>query len=338
MVVENYINHTAATYRGIHGQICSIFPKYGGSGGWHDNFENLPDTRYYGLTDVLKEYSYETIFLNPILRDSTHIDEMLSRIGFDKVLNAENLSNKFLEGVKPLQGDRLSDQQLFSSLIDFLKDKNKSNKQEDNPFFLALYPSETHAWKDVTEDGKKFNSSEFNNRSLNTIHNLDDAFGKFWKYYKSSPYSKNTIIVFTSDHAHYQEKAYIELMKIFKEDDYQRIFVDRTPLIIHDPTRNLPKSFNADNATSIDFTPSIIHYLGLESKKNPFIGKSIFISDRKFYNYGVASIGNAFYIIDDDKIHSLGNSTKYRNLLKTVTRYIKKTQELELTNRIIPSD
>src|SRR3546814_1683968 len=31
MVVDNYYNHTAATYRGLQGQMTSGFPRYGGS-------------------------------------------------------------------------------------------------------------------------------------------------------------------------------------------------------------------------------------------------------------------------------------------------------------------
>src|SRR3546814_4486104 len=33
MVVDNYYNHTAATYRGLQGQMTSGFPRYGGSEG-----------------------------------------------------------------------------------------------------------------------------------------------------------------------------------------------------------------------------------------------------------------------------------------------------------------
>ena len=41
MLIDNYYSHTAATYRGLHGQLCSIYPTYGGVDGWHDNLKNL---------------------------------------------------------------------------------------------------------------------------------------------------------------------------------------------------------------------------------------------------------------------------------------------------------
>ena len=77
--------------------------------------------------------------------------------------------------------------------VEFLK-----NHQEDpsgeNPFFIGLYNLGTHAWQKLSKDGKQYNDER--NNSLNTVHTLDYAFGKFWQYYKKSQYSQNTIIIF----------------------------------------------------------------------------------------------------------------------------------------------
>ncbi|KPA09870.1 transmembrane sulfatase [Candidatus Magnetomorum sp. HK-1] len=331
MVINNYYNHTAATYRGIIGQICSLYPTYGGYGGWTDNYENMPRVNYYGLTDVLKENSYKTIFFNPTLIKISHVDEMAKQIGFDNVINAEDLSEKYLNGNPPLQTDSVSDQQLYTSLIEMLKQLETKLDRRKKPFFIAVYSSETHAWNDVKKDGKQFDNG--NNNTLNTIFNLDHAFGRFWQYYQSSPYSKDTIIIFTSDHAHFYDKSYVEVMKQFKETDYQSLFIDKIPFIIHDPLQELPKSFDAKNATSIDFAPSLLHYLGLNNKKNPFLGKSIFSTLPK-KDYGIASYGNQFYVIDNEKIHSVKNSKKYRTLFMRIQSSILTTQHLELSNRI----
>ena len=64
MMVENYYNHTAATYRGLHGQLCSLFPTYGGDEGWQTNYDDLPEVNYYCLSNVFNKNGYETIFLD----------------------------------------------------------------------------------------------------------------------------------------------------------------------------------------------------------------------------------------------------------------------------------
>ncbi len=340
MVVDNYYNHTAATYRGLHGQLCSIFPKYGGVGGWHTNYADLPQTDYFCLSHLLNNYDYQTIFLFSQLRDTTFIDEMMGILGFDQVWAADSLAKNYLKGQKMMRSNAISDQQLFVSLIGLLKDLEKQNVEDQpskRPFFISLYNFETHAWLDVLEDGKAYGKGD--NISLNTIHNLDDAFGRFWKYYQQSSLAENTIIIFTADHCHYHEKSYVEAVKK-PGSNYQSIFVDQIPLIIHDPTRKLPNNFDARFSSSIDFAPSLVHFLGLENHQNPFMGSSIFEkkTQREFskgQDSGIASLGNKTYIIDQEKIHGGAKPTGVKKQdLMGLHGFIKHIQWLEAENRV----
>ncbi len=329
MVVDNYYNHTAATYRGLHGQLCSVFPTYGGVGGWQTNYKNLPETNYYCLSNVFNKRGYETIFLDAHRKHASQVDEMMVQLGFKKVVTGRVLSKKYLKNAKPQMKYALSDEQFFRGLIGVLKEREKNNKV-DAPFFMGLYNLGTHAFKKMTNDGKKF--GEGDNNSLNTIHNLDNAFGLFWEYYKTSPFAENTIVIFTADHCHYPEKPFVEA---FDGPGYQAVFVDKIPLIIHDPTRELPKTFDASNATSIDFAPSLIHYLNLGNHKNPFMGTSIYEKKRKKYdNFGLNSYGKDLYLIDDEKIHKLGFSHKHRVKLQILKKYVNKSKQLEVTDQL----
>lgn len=330
MIVFNYFNHTAATYRGLHGQLCSIYPTYGGVGGWHTNYEDLPNTTYLCLPEILNENSYETIFIDSHRKDSAYVDEMMGLLKFKTVLTAEKLSKDFLNSAEPLRGDSLSDNQFYDAFIGYLR-KRENNNQPNKPFFIGLYNLGTHAWLDVPKDGVRYKDGK--NNSLNTIHNLDYAFGKFWRYYKTSSYAKDTIIIFTADHAHYAEKSFVSAIKQSGQSKYQKLFVDKIPLIIHDPLRSLPKKYDVGNATSIDFAPSIVHYLGLSNKKNSFLGLSFFDKERKEYNqYGVASIGGSHFLIDNNRIHSVNNSEKHKDKLKLIAKFVKASQQLEVNN------
>ena len=325
MSVRNYYNHTAATYRGLLGQLCSIYPKYGGKGGWQTDYKNIPKPAYLSLNNILSNRGYHTVFLDAHRKDKAFIDEMMAHLGFDQIWTAETLSDAFLNDAKPLRKDALSDVQLYESLIGLLE--KRLELPADTPFFIGMYNLGTHAWQNISADGKPYGNGK--NRTLNTIHTLDYSFGKFWKYYQNSRYSKDTVVIFTTDHCHYPEKTFVEA---FSGPDYQRIFVDRIPLIIHDPTRELPSTFDAKYATSIDFTPSLIHYLGIPNQKNPFIGASFFSAHRK--KNGISSYGNEYFLIEPEKIHHFHSSKSYQRELRLINKLIVTTQKLEVEDRI----
>jgi len=330
MVISNYYNHTAATYRGLHGGLCSLFPKFGAMGGWLDSFEDIPKTNYLCLTDIFAQSGYRNFYLDPHFTDTSGLDEMMYQLKFDEVLNAEHLLKDYLGGEESLRPSWLTDLQMYRSLVSLLE-----NRDQEEPFFLTMYSVETHAWVDVVEDGIEYQNGERN--VLNTIHNMDKAFGHFWNYYKNSNYANNTIIIFTSDHGHYYSNPYLKLMKAYEEVNYQKLFIDKIPMIIHDPTATLPPTFDANNATSIDLAPSLAHMLELPNGRNSFLGSSIFEPRTKEnQKLGIASYGESTYIIDGEKINDENNSDTHLQQLDLIGRYIKYIQALEVTNRIYP--
>ncbi len=329
MVVDNYYNHTGATYRGLHGQLCSLFPTYGGIGGWQTNYEDLPDTNYHCLTNIFNKLEYETIFLDAHKPEESQVDEMVARLGFKEVLTGIDLSKRYLNNSPPLRKESYSDKQFYRGLVGYLKDRAEKGEVE-SPFFMGLYNLGTHAFIRIPKDG--FDYGDGKNRSLDKIHTLDKAFGIFWEYYKRSPYAKNTIVIFTADHCHYPEKPFIQA---FKGPDYQPFFVDRIPFIIHDPTRTLPKRYDANYATSLGFAPSIIHYLELENHKNPFLGTSIFEKKESGeYSLGVNSYGEELFITAKDTIHKYPLSESFPVLFKILDKFVRVSKQLEVKDRL----
>lgn len=329
MLVNNYYNHTAATYRGLHGQLCSIYPEFGGTA-WMKYFDSLSERDYFCLNDVFEQEGYETVFL-----DSHHkahmsrVDELISNLGFDKVLTGDVLSTQYLGGDKPLIKNAYSDKQFMNSLVAFLKEREA--EASNKPVMISLYNFGTHAMLPVTEDGEKYRDGA--NEPLNTIHSYDAAFGLFWEYFQSSPYAENTIVVLTADHSHYPEKPFVDA---FDEPGYQPYFVDRIPLVIYDPTRNLPQTYEADYSTSIDFSPSLIHYLGLENSRNSFLGSSIFEKGEDEYSgLGVAYFGSKqYYFIDNGSVHRLQFPEDHQEKLRSFRRFMSIVKRLELKNKI----
>ena len=326
MIVKNYYNHTAATYRGLHGQLCSLYPKYGGVGGWHDNIDKLPKVDYKCLPHILNHNNYETIYLNMHYKNASSNEEMVSHFGFNDIESADSLGPKYVADFKKTRGDFLKDQESYQVLVNYLR-KHPTNQK---PFFLAMYTVQTHAWIDTEKDGVKFGDGNIN--GLNTIHNMDNAFGKFWTYFKNSQYYDNTIVIFTADHAHYYEKSFVKIMKKYKEDDYQKIFVDQIPLLIYMPVK-FKKEYDAHNSSSISLAPTIAQLLDLKNEKNAFVGTSLFEENPN--HMGFSSLGSDNYLILNHKVQD-SHTVDEKNLplYQSLKKYMLYSHILEEKNRV----
>ncbi|MEA1879453.1 MAG: LTA synthase family protein [Campylobacterota bacterium] len=328
--VDNFYNHTAATYRGLYGQLCSLFPYMGGGNFWFDNDTlNLHKNSHKCLPHILKNNGYETVYLNMHYKDESANDDMVSHFGFDTIHSGEYLSNKYLGGVNKIKNAYMSDHQSYESLTKYLQEKEGDDQK---PFLLTTYTIETHAFLDIGLDGVPYKDGK--NNVLNTIYNMDHAFGKFWDYFKASKFAKNTIILFTSDHAHYNGKEYINVMKEYKEEQYYGIFVDRVPLLVYAPHVALPQTFNAKHATSIDIAPTLLHLMNAKQEKNAFIGHSIFENNRA--DFGISKFGSTYYMIKENNLiyKSQNVLPEYKDDFALIHRFITHTHELEKQNRL----
>lgn len=334
MLVTNYYNHTAATYRGLHGQLCSLYPKDEGSDTWLGGPENGSVRSYFSLANYLGELGYETDFLDTHRREAARVDDMVKRLGFENVLTAEDLSARYLGGAEPLRGDGLSDHQLLDALVGFLGERKESGS-ESRPFFVGLYNIETHAFQDAAPDGSRYGDGR--NYCLNTVHSFDHAFGRFLDVFLRSPLAQNTVVVFTADHCHYPERTYVEAIRPFLREA-PRVFVDTIPLLIYSPVHRLPHAFDAEFRTSLDFAPSLIHLLGLPQRPNPFLGDSIF-SPRARHERGpgIASIGGDLYFVERDGIVRKGRLREHAKEFWRVQRLMRWLADLEERNRIWPA-
>ena len=335
MVVNNYFNHTYATYRGLQGQLCSFYPTHGGHGGWDTHYDDLKTINYLCLSDLVNAAGYDSIFLDTHRADSGFVDEMMMQLGFQTVINAEEVVEKYIGG-EPLRRDALSDNQLMEGLVEILR-KKEGSIDATPPFFLGLYNLETHTFQKIRKDGKKY--GEGDNYVLNTIHNFDHAFGKFWDYFKNSAFYDNTIVIFTSDHAHYPDRDFRETVNNMDGgmDDYQPYFVDRIPLVIYDPYRSLPSDFDAKFASSIDFAPSMAHWLGIDDQPNSFLGNSIF-DQKRINGLSIASADIEHYRITEQGIEASTKQGDNSAELSFIDYLLGSLREIERHDRIWPPE
>lgn len=325
MIAKDYYNHTAATYKGLHGQLCSWFPSLGGMQ-WNHTIPNSENIHYSCITNILKAHNYDTSYLNVHYKEKSGNDEMASHLGYTHVLSAKELSNRYLGGVNHIRKNELTDHQAYRSLTKYLKERS------EKPFFITMYTAETHAWCNTRKDGVVY--KEGKNEVLNTIHNLDHAFGKFWDYFIHSKYANNTIIIFTADHAHYFDPAFVALMKK-KKERYHKMFIDKIPLLIYAPTHILPKILHTNQSTSLDLAPTLMHLLSIQKEKNAFLGHTIFENSQDTTHTGIAAYNSNLYAIAKGHIHyNKQTSTQGKIFFDLIAKYFEYMKQLELQDSI----
>jgi len=333
MIVENYYNHTAATFRGLLGQLTSGYPHYGGSmtGGWaekgKDNTEKLTNTRYQTLSNILRSNGYETFFFSPH-SDKNHLNTMLRALDFDTVYSQEIMADHLDRPIKPQKGiayGAVKDRDLFSGLIKLMKDRITEDNKD--PFFAATYNIGTHAFLNVAEDGVRFGDGK--NPALNRFHEFSTAIGPFLDYFKSSSYANNTLLIITSDHATFPEPPVVEA---FDAPGFTRYFIDEMPLLVHAPNLILPERFDARYQNSISLAPTILHLLNIKNYQHAFLGRSLF-DENENVDFSVANIGGDTYLINSDGV-TRQTEKIIPESLKPHYNLIKLFKLLESTNRL----
>lgn len=241
---ESYYSHTFATYHALQGQLFSGY-----------QFNNYDKNNLVSIHKLLKNYYYTSCFINTEPGNaefSVYLDDMK----FDSVVASDQLTS--LAGMQ-----YVSDKDAYALLFDKAEELNK----EENPFFLSMYSFGTHVSLDspdeVFEDGS--------DPLLNKFYNLDHQFGQFLEKFKNSPLYDNTLLIFTGDHAAYQDQDFSNSFPGY----YREITTtDVMPLFFYHKGI-IPERIDVSGRTSIDLVPTILDYLDI-SDENYFMGESLF--------------------------------------------------------------
>jgi phosphoglycerol transferase MdoB-like AlkP superfamily enzyme len=260
IVFTNYYNHTAATFRGLRGELFSSHQYLGGYYGNGLGFgeidsktlkERVGETKLVSIIDILNDNGYHTAFINT----------EPSNVQFTNYLVEFKFSELISGGIE----DRyLSDREAFTVL------KNTVETIEQ-PFLLGLYNIGTHHGFDSPDI--KFGDG--NDSILNKFHNFDAWFGDFFDHFTESNVFNNTLLIFTTDHATYNSTEYLKAMR-----SKQKYFINTIPLFIY--YKGIEhKIIDVYGKNSINLTPTILDLLNIDMHENYFLGESLFINDKK---------------------------------------------------------
>ncbi|MBM9528879.1 sulfatase-like hydrolase/transferase [Desulfoprunum benzoelyticum] len=260
-VIDNYYNHTAATFRGLRGQLLSSFQRIGGSNVEKTGLMQRQDSikskfNWTYPVEALKDEGYKSYFY---LSQENVLNKMLETLKFDEVYGRTKLSELYLDG--KIDSKVLTDKQLFESMLKSLIEKNEKGEK----FFAALYNFDTH-----NNLNAEISYRGLNNEVLNRLKKFDSIFGDFLQEFKKSRLSENTVLIFTSDHSTFPDRHARSA-----DPRMPHFFVDKIPFLIYGNgiKHNI---FDAEGATSIAFMPTLLDFLGIKNFSNMMIGCSMF--------------------------------------------------------------
>jgi len=285
--VENYYNHTAATFRGLRGQLTSSYEYRGGTEKSQKGFDQLSKNeliektmlKITTLPNVLRKEGYSSYFFSPHYKGA-NLNTSLEALGFDKVFTRAD-DKTYRES----ENSPLTDKELVNFLIRKLPKLEK-------PYFIGIYNFGTH----LTMDSPDVKYKDGGSIVLNRFHNIDAQFGRFMKYYFDTGMDKNTIVIFTSDHASFPAPEFTKY--IDTSNDY---FVDKIPLMIYWGNM-MPHVIDANGANSIDFAPTIMNLLKIKEGKNYFMGCSLFEKGCTERVY-VSALGDGYFLTEHGHVY-----------------------------------
>ena len=236
----NYYNHTAATYRGLIGQLYS-----------GHQYNNNDENTLISLQKIMRDNGYQTTLINtePNNQDFTNY---LKTFDFDRIVTSNNTDTW------------LRDDEAYELLENEVKECYENSK----PDFIVIYTFGTHA----TFDESKVKYGDGKNGLLNRFANTDYYFGEFMKNFENNDKYNDLVIVFTTDHCTYEDEDFIRTFEpSYTREDY---FCDRIPLLIW-YNKIEAQEINAEGRNSLCFAPTLLDFLDIDGD-NYFLGDSLF--------------------------------------------------------------
>lgn len=258
MRIDDYYNHTIPTLNGLVGQLCSVYPCF-----TNDSFEDKQQNfNVRSLIHVLNDNGYQSTSYCYENKGFTLYNTM-QLMGFKKRWFKQDIENKM--NLKSSRNDYLYDKDLFKFYINQL-----NTHQFKEPFFHTISTIDTHTGFELSKNYVEYPYCK--NNFLSAVYNFDVQFGLFWKWFLKSDLKDNTIVILTADHClpYSSENALL-----YHKNNQDNSLFDKVPLIIYSPNHSFP-SDTSIHSSSISLAPTILHLLGINDKKNSFVGKSIF--------------------------------------------------------------
>lgn len=242
---DNYYNHSFATLRGLIGQFYSGY-----------QLDNYDENNLISLQEIMSVNGYSTTFINSEPGNEDW-NRYLEGLKFDELLGSQE------DATEGAAAGTYSDGQMY----DMLLATGESLNQTGTPFFLSMYTFGTHASLDTA--GLTFGDGT--DPVLNKFYNTDYELGRFLEAFNNSALAENTVLVFTTDHATYQDSDFSAAFPAYSRE---HVICDEVPLCIYYKGIEA-RTIDAKGRNTLDMAPTLLDFLDINSP-NYFLGTSLF--------------------------------------------------------------
>jgi arylsulfatase A-like enzyme len=258
---RSFVSHQRQTNRGEYAILCGDYPKLVTDE--PKMTELLESESLVCLPSVLRDASYETVYLQSAPLGFMSKDLFMPKIGFSQVYGEEWFSQAYARNQWGID-----DRAYFEQSLEMLR----ALQAEKKPWFLTLLTVGTHHPYIVPNS---YGSGTF----ATAVAYLDEAFARFLQDVRESAVLEDTLVLITSD-----ESVGISGYRGWKQagagkgiDDLTKKLSDNWGFLIAMLPTGEQMRIDADFMQA-DLALSILDYLGLATRAGEFAGRSVFRS------------------------------------------------------------
>lgn len=259
----------------------SLYPIKKGSA-----FLRFGENEYNTLPKILKQHDYSSIILHGDDREFWNRHTVFPKLGFQRYLDETAFD----------QGDSVGlgilDEYLFEQGITEMKEL-------DQPFYINLITVTSHMPFDLPQEYERlsFSSGNISTDYLQSIHYVDQEFGKFYKKLRQEGILEDSVIVIYGDHEGVHKYYETDLPDNNRE----------VPFIIHAPGL---AGIEIDKPSGqVDMMPTLLFLLGIDQSEyahtvmgrnlfNKHSGSAIYSSGEIIFADEISQLEKALYISD----------------------------------------
>ncbi|MCM3237001.1 LTA synthase family protein [Heyndrickxia oleronia] len=290
---------------------------------------------YNSLAEKLNQNGYFTAGMHANNKSFWNRDIMYKSLGYQRFYSSTSYSITDENSV----GWGMKDIPFFEQSVDLMKNM-------PTPFYAKMLTLTNHHPFILNESDKLINeytsSDKTVNRYFTTVRYQDEAIKKFIEELKVAGLYDHSIIVMYGDHYGISENHHQSMGEYLGKEitPYVNLDLQRVPFIIHIPgiTDNGRGKVLSEVGGQIDMRPTILHLLGVDTKKDIQFGKDLFSPDH--HNFTVLRDGQFI----TDKYAWAANNCYLRDTGEVIDKSFcrdfqeKANMELDYSDKIIYGD